>query len=110
MACRTPNAYLPSFELIEQNLEKIDPVKDSFLGTIYRQLLLDLSTKWKISMPILDYNLARLYQCTKKCLAQLQQQHRQEDLQLQTSVPSTATLSMEELSFALEFYLQTDGQ
>lgn len=88
----------------------IDPTKDSFIGSIYRQLLLDLSMKWNISVPILDYNLARLYQCTKKCLAQLQQQHRQEHLQLQASLSSTATFSIEELALALEFYLQIDGQ
>ena len=110
LTCRTPNAYLSSFELIEQHLEMIHPTKDSFIGSIYQQLLLDLSMKWNISVPILDYNLARLYQCTKRCLAHLQQQHRQEHLQLQTSLPSTATLPMEELASALEFYLQIDGQ
>lgn len=109
LASRTPNAYLPSFELIETNLEMIDPSKDSFIGSVYRQLLLDLSTKWSIGVPILDYNLARLCQCAQKCLAQLQQQRRQEHLQLSVSLPSTATFSMEELALALEFYLQIDG-
>ena len=108
LARRAPDAYITSFDLIEHNLEMIDPVQDSFMLSIYRQLLYNLSLKWEVSIPILDHNLARLRQCAKKCLEQIQQQERQENLQFISSLPTTATFSIEELPLALEFYLQID--
>ena len=110
MARRPLNAYTSVFELIENNVEMIDNQNDSFLISIYRQLLVDLSSRWNIGIPILDFNLARLRQCAKKCLLQLQQQQRQEQLQLQITIPTTATFAIEELPLALEFYLQMDGE
>lgn len=83
---------------------------DSFMISIYKELLADLSIKWNISTIILDYNLAKLRQCTKMCLEQLQQRERQEHLQLFNHLPSSATFSIEELPLALEFYLQIDGE
>ena len=80
----------------------IDNQTDSFLISIYRQCLSDLSQKWKISIPLLDYNLARLHQCARQCLALGQQ--------LNAPPPLTATFSIEELPLALEFYLQIDGR
>ena len=78
--------------------------------SMYQQLLVDLSKKWHISIPLLDHNLARLRRCAKLCLEQLQQRARQEQLQLLARLPVTATFSIEELPVALEFYLQVDGQ
>ena len=79
------------------------------MSSIYRQLLSDLSTKWNIGIPVLDYNLTRLRQCAKQCLTQLQQQQRQQQLQFIPHIATTATFSIEELPLALEFYLQIDG-
>ena len=109
LASREPNAYLSSFEFIQKNLQIIDNRTDSFMISIYRELLHDLSKKWNISIPLLDYNFARLRQCAKTCIEQLQQQQRQEQLQLIPSIPTTATFSIEELPVALQFYLQIDG-
>ena len=110
LARRDQHAYLSSFELTENNLELIDNLKDSFMLSIYRQLLVDLSDKWQIGIPLLDYNLARLRQCARQCLLQRQQTERQEQLQLIPRLPDTATFSIEELPLALEFYLQIDGK
>ncbi|CAF1338839.1 unnamed protein product [Adineta steineri] len=105
---RTSNIYLSSYEFFEKNLEMIDSMNDSFLVAIYRQLLYDLSIKWQISIPLLDYNLARLNKCTRKCLEHWQQQQRQDHLQLLPRIPTTATFTIEELPSVLEFYLQID--
>ena len=110
LARRESHVYQSSFELIEHNLEMIDNLKDSFMLSIYRQLLVDLSDKWQISIPLLDYNLARLRHCARQCLLRLQQTQRQEQLQLIPRIPVTATFSIEELPVALEFYLQIDGK
>ena len=110
LARRAPRAYLPLFEWSEHALGMIDNQKDSFLVSVYQQCLSGLSQKWKISIPLVDYNLARLYQCARQCLALWQQQQRQENLQLAAPSPLTATFSIEELPLALEFYLQIDGR
>lgn len=80
----------------------IDNRKDSFLISIYRQCLSDLAQKWKIGIPLLDYNLARLQQFARQCLALWQQPN--------APPPLTATFPIEELPLALEFYLQIDGR
>ncbi|CAF0808577.1 unnamed protein product, partial [Didymodactylos carnosus] len=105
---REPYVYLSSFELIEKNFEFMTRNTDSFLISVYRQLLQDVSLKWNISIPLLDYNLERFRQCAKKCLEQLQQQQRKEQLQLVPHLPTKATFSLEELPLILEFYLQID--
>lgn len=110
LARRAPNAYTASFDLVEKNRDVIDHSRDSFMISMHQQLLVDLSKKWHISIPLLDYNLARLRRCAKLCLEQLQQRARQEQLQLLARLPVTATFSVEELPLALEFYLQMDGQ
>lgn len=83
----------------------IDIETDSFLISVYQQCLSDLSRKWKISIPLLDHNLARLHQCVRQCLVVWQA-----TLPLNVTTPTTATFSIEELPRALEFYLQIDGR
>ena len=107
LARRESDAYSSSVQLIESNLKLIDQETNACTISTYQQWLYDLSMKWKISIQVLDYNLARLEQCTTKCLEQLK---REEQFQLFPPLPTTATFSLEELSVALEFYLQVDSE
>jgi hypothetical protein len=68
---------------------------DSFMIDLYRDLFIEPSRLWKINHSIIDYNLTRL----RKCM----------DLYTkQTNEPALASLN--ELTLALEFFLQIDGK
>jgi hypothetical protein len=72
----------------------VEPI-DSFMIDLYRDLFIEPSRRWKIDHSIIDYNLSRL----RKCM----------DLYTkQTNEP--ALLSFNELTLALEFFLQIDGK
>ena len=107
---RAEDAYAPCFQLIEHHYPMVNNPNDSFLVSIHLEMLTDLSNSWKISIPLLDFNLARLRHCAQQCLEQWQLQQRQEQLQWIALVPTTSTFAIEELPIALEFYLQMDGQ
>lgn len=88
----------------------IDNHTESFFIAIYRQCLSDLSWKWKISIPLLDYNLARLQRCAQQCLALWQRPEWQDSRPGNLSPPATGNFSIDEIPLALEFYLQIDGK
>jgi hypothetical protein len=72
----------------------VEPI-DSFMIDLHRDLFIEPSRRWKIDHSIIDYNLSRL----RKCM----------DLYTkQTNEP--ALLSFNELTLALEFFLQIDGK
>jgi hypothetical protein len=105
-ARRLPNAYHATFDLIPKYPNLIDYPSDSFISSIYHQLLLDLSFRWNMNIFLLDYNLARLRKCADKCLQQL---HRAQEKHGKMNTCRATPFSIEELPLALEFYLQMDG-
>jgi hypothetical protein len=68
---------------------------DSFMIDFYRGLFMKPSRLWKIDISLIDYNLSRL----QKCMDLYTQQTNDPPL-----------LSLNELTLALEFYLQIDGK
>ena len=84
---RRQNAYIDTFELLAWDGLKNEKNFQSFLLTLYTDMYVQLSKKWHIEKPILDYNLARLQQC---------------------ALQNGFQFSINDLPLALEFYLQTD--
>jgi hypothetical protein len=79
------------------NLEKNQMSScESFLLCFYHNLYVKLKKRLKVDIPIIDFNLTRLRHCIDKVVAQRDQQQ--------------TMLNMDELSIALEFYLQIDGK
>jgi hypothetical protein len=72
----------------------VEPI-DSFMVDLYRDLFIEPSQIWKIHHSLIDYNLSQL----RKCM----------DLYTkQTNEPALS--SFNELTIALEFFLQIDGK
>jgi hypothetical protein len=67
----------------------------SYLIDFYRKLYMETSQRWKIDLSLIDYNLTRLHKAMDKYSKQ---------------VGEAAIASIDELPWALEFYLQIDGQ
>ena len=68
---------------------------ESFMIDLYRDLFVGPSRLWKINASLIDYNLSRLRRCMHMYTTQTNE---------------SALASFDELSIALEFYLQIDGK
>ena len=72
----------------------MEPI-DSFMMNFYRDLFIEPSRRWKIHYSLIDYNLSRLQKCMELYTKQ-------------TKEPALSSLN--ELTTALEFFLQIDGK
>jgi hypothetical protein len=72
----------------------VEPI-DSFMIDLYRDLFIEPSRQWKISYSLIDYNLSRL----------------RKSMELYTKQTMDSPISsLNELTSALEFFLQIDGK
>lgn len=68
---------------------------DSFMMDLFQELFVETSQRWKINYALIDYNMTRLRTCM-------------DIYRKQTGEP--AIICFQELSIALEFYMQIDGK
>ncbi|UJR29605.1 hypothetical protein I4U23_017153 [Adineta vaga] len=96
------SAYLPLFKLtvdtqIQANQNILSTcVHNSYMWDFHRTVYVNTRKRLKIDPSIIDFNLKRLQQCIEK-------------VAIQRGYGPTM-LSFNEMSLALEFYLQTDGK
>ncbi|UJR12964.1 hypothetical protein I4U23_017138 [Adineta vaga] len=94
--------YLPLFELtmdaqVDTNQNILSTcVNNSYMWDFHRTVYVNTRKRLKIDTSIIDFNLKRLQQCIEK-------------VTIQRGYGPTM-LSFNEMSLALEFYLQTDGK
>lgn len=97
--------FQPLFKVeMDVGTSKVNPennaisTRESFLLYFYQNLYVKLKKRWKVDIPVIDFNLTRLHHCIVQVAAQRGQPQQQ------------TMLNIDELVIALEFYLQIDGK